>query len=252
MCILAGCDFVASMPGMGVKKAHAGVRRFRTFLNVIKSAKLSNTKAPPDYDVDVQRAYWTFRHQRCAPRCCSHAAIIKQPHLQQDCPHRAPQFRCWPSHGARQVCVGNKTLCRVWCPVKRTLVHLHPIPEGGLARSRLFVPRAVPADTSYDFLGPPKPDAVCAEIAAGRLDPLTHLRFVVHNVGGIVHVTNEGAGAPAPHHATAPPAMLGQRAIGGLPGPAGALLPVKLQRGAPAHRSPISLRTALAGSWPER
>lgn len=54
------------MPGMGVKKAHAGIRRFRSFLNVIKSVKQGSGKVPVDYDVDVQKAYWTFRHQRCA------------------------------------------------------------------------------------------------------------------------------------------------------------------------------------------
>lgn len=66
MCILAGCDFVASLPGMGIKKAHAGVKRFRSFVNVIKSAKINRTKVPTGYEVEVQRAYWTFRHQRCA------------------------------------------------------------------------------------------------------------------------------------------------------------------------------------------
>lgn len=64
MCILAGCDFVQSLPGMGIKKAHAGVKRFRTFPNVIKFAKLSNTKVPEGYERSVQRAYWTFCHQR--------------------------------------------------------------------------------------------------------------------------------------------------------------------------------------------
>lgn len=65
MCILAGCDFVASLPGMGIKKAHAGVKRFRSFVNVIKSARINRTKVPQGYDVEVQRAYWTFKHQRC-------------------------------------------------------------------------------------------------------------------------------------------------------------------------------------------
>lgn len=51
---------------MGIKKAHAGVKRFRTFPNVIKSAKLNKTKVPQGYECDVQRAYWTFRHQRRA------------------------------------------------------------------------------------------------------------------------------------------------------------------------------------------
>ena len=66
MCVLAGCDFVPSMPGMGVKKAHAGVKRFRSFLNVVKAARLNNAKVPRGYEAEVQKAYWTFRHQRCA------------------------------------------------------------------------------------------------------------------------------------------------------------------------------------------
>lgn len=58
---------------MGIKKAHAGVKRFRTFPNVIKSAKLSNTKVPHGYECAVQRAYWTFCHQRsvhASLQCC--------------------------------------------------------------------------------------------------------------------------------------------------------------------------------------
>lgn len=32
MCVLAGCDFVASLPGIGIKKAHQHLRRTRCFL----------------------------------------------------------------------------------------------------------------------------------------------------------------------------------------------------------------------------
>jgi hypothetical protein len=73
MCILAGCDFVSSMPGIGIKKAHAGIKRYRQFVAVIKNARMNNTSVAHDYEVDVQRAYWTFRHQRCAylaSACC--------------------------------------------------------------------------------------------------------------------------------------------------------------------------------------
>jgi hypothetical protein len=112
----------------------------------------------------------------------------------------------------------RKRRCRVWCPVQRALVHLHPLPESGLAGSRLFVPRAVPADAALNFLGPIKPAAVCAAIAAGDVDPLTHKRFVVLSTLGVTHVVLEGEDTTAQQHAprgaTAPPAFLGQANMG--------------------------------------
>jgi hypothetical protein len=34
MCILAGCDFCAGLPGIGLKKAHAALRKYRSFSKV--------------------------------------------------------------------------------------------------------------------------------------------------------------------------------------------------------------------------
>jgi 5'-3' exonuclease len=34
MCVLAGCDFASSLPGIGIKKAHQHLRRTRCFLKV--------------------------------------------------------------------------------------------------------------------------------------------------------------------------------------------------------------------------
>lgn len=34
MCIFSGCDYLASLPGMGVKRAHALVKRFKNFRKV--------------------------------------------------------------------------------------------------------------------------------------------------------------------------------------------------------------------------
>lgn len=34
MCILAGCDFVRALPGIGIKKAHQHIRRLRSFVRV--------------------------------------------------------------------------------------------------------------------------------------------------------------------------------------------------------------------------
>lgn len=34
MCILSGCDYLQSLPGMGVKKAHALIKRFTSYEKV--------------------------------------------------------------------------------------------------------------------------------------------------------------------------------------------------------------------------
>jgi len=64
MCILAGCDFVDSIPGLGVKKAHAHMKRLRCVFKVARSMRMAGARVAPSYDADVQRALWTFLHQR--------------------------------------------------------------------------------------------------------------------------------------------------------------------------------------------
>lgn len=34
LCVMAGCDFLAQMPGIGIKKAHGVLRKYRTFTKV--------------------------------------------------------------------------------------------------------------------------------------------------------------------------------------------------------------------------
>jgi len=34
LCIMSGCDYLPSLPGMGVKKAHALIKRFKTYQKV--------------------------------------------------------------------------------------------------------------------------------------------------------------------------------------------------------------------------
>lgn len=84
--------------------------------------------------------------------------------------------------------------CRVWCPKSGQLVHLYDVPDGRLQNSRWLVARALPADDSLPFLGPLKPTELCSRIACGLVDPLSSKPFVVHRIGGIVHVTLEGEG----------------------------------------------------------
>eukprot|EP00887_Chlorella_sp_A99_P001047 scaffold14.g1047.t1 len=64
MCVMAGCDFCASLPGVGVKKAHAAVKRSRCFVRAVRALRFAGTPVPDGYLARFQRALWTFRHQR--------------------------------------------------------------------------------------------------------------------------------------------------------------------------------------------
>ncbi|KAL0050067.1 hypothetical protein WJX82_003781 [Trebouxia sp. C0006] len=62
---------------------------------------------------------------------------------------------------------------RVWCPHRKQLVHLRPLPQGGLAAVDAVVGALADGDTDHDFLGPAQPDAVMQKVAEGELDPIT-------------------------------------------------------------------------------
>ncbi|GFP91242.1 exonuclease 1 [Phtheirospermum japonicum] len=64
MCILSGCDYLQSLPGMGLKKAHALIKKFKNHQNVIKHLKYSNIEVSPLYEESFRKAILTFRHQR--------------------------------------------------------------------------------------------------------------------------------------------------------------------------------------------
>lgn len=77
VCILAGCDYLDSLQGMGIKKAHALLKRFRTMdrvllrLSVFNTCQVfaylrknSNFFLPDDYETNFRKADLTFQHQR--------------------------------------------------------------------------------------------------------------------------------------------------------------------------------------------
>jgi exonuclease 1 len=64
MCVMAGCDFVKALPGIGIKKAHAHIRRTRNIKRAIRGLKFDGVQVPPEYDKKIQRALWTFKYQR--------------------------------------------------------------------------------------------------------------------------------------------------------------------------------------------
>ncbi|KAK9714476.1 hypothetical protein RND81_06G097100 [Saponaria officinalis] len=64
MCILSGCDYLPSLPGMGLKRAHALISKFKTYQKVIKHLRYSSVAVPPLYEESFKKAVWTFRYQR--------------------------------------------------------------------------------------------------------------------------------------------------------------------------------------------
>ncbi|KAL0352915.1 UNVERIFIED_CONTAM: Exonuclease 1 [Sesamum angustifolium] len=64
MCILSGCDYLPSLPGMGLKKAHALMKKFKSHENVIKHLKYNSVEVTPLYEESFKKAILTFKHQR--------------------------------------------------------------------------------------------------------------------------------------------------------------------------------------------
>lgn len=60
-CVLAGCDFLPSIKGIGFRKAHTLVKAWRTVPQVIAALKRSKTVVPEGYPEALQRAIWGFR-----------------------------------------------------------------------------------------------------------------------------------------------------------------------------------------------
>ena len=63
MCILSGCDFLPSVPKVGMKKAYDFMKKLRSHGAVIKRLRYSGYKVPQTYQDDFRRALMVFRHQ---------------------------------------------------------------------------------------------------------------------------------------------------------------------------------------------
>lgn len=65
MAILSGCDYLPSIRGIGVKKAHGYVRSHKTAERIVRSIRLDGKMSvPPDYLEKFKQAELTFLHQR--------------------------------------------------------------------------------------------------------------------------------------------------------------------------------------------
>ncbi|XP_027916681.1 exonuclease 1 isoform X2 [Vigna unguiculata] len=64
MCILSGCDYLQSLPGMGLKRAHASIKKFGSYDKVLKHLRYSGVSVPPLYEESFKKAIRTFQYQR--------------------------------------------------------------------------------------------------------------------------------------------------------------------------------------------
>ena len=65
MAMLAGCDYLPSIPGIGIKTAHKLLRRYKTVERLLQSLRLEGSHAVPDaYAAEFSRAELAFVYQR--------------------------------------------------------------------------------------------------------------------------------------------------------------------------------------------
>ena len=65
MAMLSGCDYLPSIPGIGLKTAHALLRKHRTVPNVLKAIRLEGKKSiPKGYQEMFDMAEKAFLYQR--------------------------------------------------------------------------------------------------------------------------------------------------------------------------------------------
>lgn len=65
MAILSGCDYLASIPGVGLKTAYALLRKYKTVENAVKAVRLEGKKpVPSKYLSHFALAEKVFLHQR--------------------------------------------------------------------------------------------------------------------------------------------------------------------------------------------
>jgi len=62
LCVLAGCDYAPSVPGVGIKTAAQLVRRFRTAAAAVRHLRFQGAPVPAGHEQRVQAALWTFAH----------------------------------------------------------------------------------------------------------------------------------------------------------------------------------------------
>ncbi|KAJ1759547.1 Rad2 nuclease, partial [Coemansia sp. RSA 1591] len=64
MCVLAGCDYAVSVPGIGLKRAHRYVARSESVESAVALMRADGVCVPDEYEENAVRAELTFLYQR--------------------------------------------------------------------------------------------------------------------------------------------------------------------------------------------
>ncbi|CAI9087891.1 OLC1v1022081C2 [Oldenlandia corymbosa var. corymbosa] len=102
MCILSGCDYLQSLPGMGLKKAHALIKKFKSHDRVLKHLKYSSVAVSPLYEESFKKAILTFQHQRVYDPVAEEIA-----HILEFCYHSLIMQTSIPQDIARAIAKGD-------------------------------------------------------------------------------------------------------------------------------------------------
>ncbi|XP_042426673.1 exonuclease 1-like [Zingiber officinale] len=86
MCVLAGCDFLPSIPGIGIKRAYSLVAKYKNLDRVLSVLKLEKRyKMPEHYCDSFRKAVAVFQHARvydAVTRALTHLKPLDGEHLE--------------------------------------------------------------------------------------------------------------------------------------------------------------------------
>ncbi|GAB4860991.1 hypothetical protein Ancab_036151 [Ancistrocladus abbreviatus] len=78
MCVLAGCDFLQSVPGIGIVKAHSLVSKYCNIDRVLSALKFQKgSQVPEDYTKSFREAVAVFQHARVYDKDCKRLQFLK-------------------------------------------------------------------------------------------------------------------------------------------------------------------------------
>jgi len=62
MCVMSGCDYLTSLPNVGMKKAHQAMRKCREYSSALRSFKFEGIRVDQQYELGFRDALITFKH----------------------------------------------------------------------------------------------------------------------------------------------------------------------------------------------
>lgn len=200
-CILAGCDFLPNIAGLGIKKAHALIRKHKDFVKVRRQGPASLCLGRRAGALPRALSFLSGHLTRCAltrqrlsPQGPSffHARRLhayRSGRLSHTTYSRPQTPLLLPTKVIRALRFGGTSIPagydvtfqrtvwlfrhqRVWCPGRRQMAHMRPLPEGGLGARDVLVLAALPPEgperEALPFLGPPMEHQLAEGIARGE------------------------------------------------------------------------------------